>query len=286
VLDAACDDYDHSVAGVALEMLKDYSDFVDTMAAAAAATDDTSMQPFVAWCVQTFIFYHCSAAAVCPASRCSIRYGKASIAWASPKSSSIETLLKLRSLCCIDLVNIGMTSSTCCAFAEVLMLLPPHQISSLNLSANAIHDLGVASIAFAVDRCSALTKLTLSSAKINAPGAAAIASAMSPAGGSDGVPTRAAILQLPSNARAPIAVACKRGDAMPGCAASDAPHIEQLQLQLLQQGQGRHHSTTGATGLWFLHHRFLSVFDRQGTGYKMQVIAAYYKHRCARNQQS
>jgi hypothetical protein len=58
MLDAACDDYDHSVAGVALEMLKDYSDFVDTMAAAAAATDDTSMQPFVAWCVQTFIFYH------------------------------------------------------------------------------------------------------------------------------------------------------------------------------------------------------------------------------------
>jgi hypothetical protein len=59
---------------------------------------------------------------------------------------------------------------------------------------------------------------------------------------------------------------------MSGCAASDAPHIEQLQLQLLQQGQGRHHALSGATGLTFLEQRFACLFDRAGAGYRMQVM--------------
>ncbi len=41
----------HSAAGAALAMLKDYSDFFDAMTAAASVTENTLMQPFVAWCV-------------------------------------------------------------------------------------------------------------------------------------------------------------------------------------------------------------------------------------------
>jgi hypothetical protein len=91
-------------------------------------------------------------------------------------------------------------------------------------------------------------------------------------GGGQQLPTRAAIAQLqPASMRAPVAEVFKRGKIISGCAASDAPHIEQLQLQLLQQGQGRHHAMSGATGLTFLEQRYVCLFDRLGTGYKMQV---------------
>ncbi len=39
----------NSAAGVVLSMLRDYSDFFDTMKAAASVTDDSLMQPFIAW---------------------------------------------------------------------------------------------------------------------------------------------------------------------------------------------------------------------------------------------
>ncbi len=38
-----------AAAGTVLAMLRDYSDFFDTMQAAAAVTDDALMQPYVAW---------------------------------------------------------------------------------------------------------------------------------------------------------------------------------------------------------------------------------------------
>jgi hypothetical protein len=44
-----------AAAGVVFKMLKDYSDFFDTMQAAAAITEDEVMQPFVAWYVWHFL---------------------------------------------------------------------------------------------------------------------------------------------------------------------------------------------------------------------------------------
>jgi hypothetical protein len=43
------DDIGAAAAGVVLAMLRDYSDFFDTMQAAASVTDDALMQPYVAW---------------------------------------------------------------------------------------------------------------------------------------------------------------------------------------------------------------------------------------------
>jgi hypothetical protein len=43
------DDTGNSAAGVVMSMLRDYSDYFDAMKAAASVTDDTLMQPFVAW---------------------------------------------------------------------------------------------------------------------------------------------------------------------------------------------------------------------------------------------
>lgn len=150
-------------------------------------------------------------------------------------------------------------------------MLPQH-ISSINLSVNSLQDIGATAIAFAADRCTSLTSLNLNSAKISSAGAAAIAAAMTCSRGGGQLPTRAAISQLqPTSARVPIAEVFKRGNILSGCAASDAPHIEQLQLRLLQQGQGRHHATSGATGLTFLEQRYVCLFDRSGAGYKMQV---------------
>ncbi len=150
------------------------------------------------------------------------------------------------------------------------MLLPPSQVSSLNLSVNTLQDLGVAAIAFVADRCTSLTALNLNSAKITCAGAAAIAAAMYCQRAL--LPTNAAILQLlPASTRVPVAQVFKSGSNLSGCAACDAPHIEQLQLRLLQQGQGRQHATSGATGLTFLEQRFVCLFDRTGFGYKMQV---------------
>ena len=152
------------------------------------------------------------------------------------------------------------------------MLLPPSYISSINLSVNSLQDIGATSIAFVADRCTSLTSLNLNSAKIGAAGAAAIACVMSSTRGDCELPTRAAIMQLqPASVRVPVAQVFKGGKIMLGCAACDAPHIEQLQLQLLQQGQGRHHATSAATGLTFLEQRYLCLFDRAGSGYKMQV---------------
>jgi hypothetical protein len=152
------------------------------------------------------------------------------------------------------------------------MLLPSSCVSSLNLSVNSLQDLGAAAIAFVADRCTALTCLNLNSAKIGHAGAAAIAAAMSAAPGSSELPTRAAICQLqPASTRLPLAQVFKNGKVPPGCAACDAPHIEQLQLQLLQQAQGRHHASTGATGITFLEQRYACLFDRCGTGFRMQV---------------
>ncbi len=52
VLEADDDDENEAAAaGVVFKMLKDYSDFFDVMKAASAATDDSRMQPFIAWCV-------------------------------------------------------------------------------------------------------------------------------------------------------------------------------------------------------------------------------------------
>lgn len=154
----------------------------------------------------------------------------------------------------------------------MLILLPPFLITSINLSVNSLQDLGATAIAFAADRCTALTTLNLNSAKFGSAGAAAIAAAMSSSRGGGELPTRAAIAQMqPVSTRAPLAQVLKHGKVTPGCAACDAPHIEQLQLQLLQQGQGRHHATSGATGLTFLEQRFSCLFDRSGLGLKMQV---------------
>ena len=81
-----------------MSMLKDYSDYFDSMTTAAAVTNDTFMQPFVAW------------------------YAKASLAWAATKSSSIESVLKYKEVSVINLANFGITSPACCALAEVLVL--------------------------------------------------------------------------------------------------------------------------------------------------------------------
>jgi hypothetical protein len=184
----------------------------------------------------------------------------------------MEALLNKNALSCINLGNFGVTGPSCCAFAEVLMLLPPSHISSLNLSVNSLQDIGATSIAFVADRCTSLTSLNLNSAKIGPAGAAAIACAMCCTRGDGELPTRAAITQLqPASTRVPVAQVFKGGKIMLGCAASDAPHIEQLQLQLLQQGQGRHHAASAATGLTFLEQRYLCLFDRAGSGYTMQV---------------
>jgi hypothetical protein len=258
-----------SAFGDVVPMLKDYSDFFDAMKAAASVTEDNVMQYFVAWYGVSSV----SSITIWFIRRRVIRYTKASLAWSSTKSSSIETLLKTQALSCVNLENFGITSGTCCALAEVLILLPSSCISTLNLSVNSLQDLGAAAIAFVADRRTALTSLNLNSAKIGPPGAAAIASAMkaSRCGGGD-LPTRAALGQMhPSSTRVPLAQVFKNGKVTPGCAACDAPHVEQLQLQLLQQGQGRHHASSGATGLVFLEQRYACLFDRSGTGFKMQV---------------
>ena len=89
---------------------------------------------------------------------------------------------------------------------QVLLLLPPSSLSSLNLSVNTIGDLGASALAFAADASTALTILNLSTSKITSPGAAAIASALSASRGSREPPTRAALGQLqPAASRVPVA---------------------------------------------------------------------------------
>jgi hypothetical protein len=157
------------------------------------------------------------------------------------------------------------------------MLLPSSFVCTLNLSVNSLQDIGATAIAFAADRCTALTCLNLNSAKIGPSGAAAIAAAMSASRSSSVLPTRAAIGQLqPASTRAPLAQVLKQGKVTPGCAACDAPRMGQLHLLLLQQGQGRHHACQGATGFTFLEQRFLCLFDSFGTGFRMQVM--HYLH--------
>ncbi len=228
-----------------VSMLKDYSDYFDAMTTAAAVTGDTFMQPFVAWYAKASLAW---AATKSSSIESVLKYKEVSVinlanfGITSPACCALAEVLVLnvaRHTSHITHHTSHVTHHTSHIThhtshithhithhtshithplshpppTQVLLLLPPSSLSSLNLSVNTIGDLGASALAFAADVSTALTSLNLSTSKITSPGAAAIASALSASRGSREPPTRAAIGQLqPVASRVPVAQVCELAD--------------------------------------------------------------------------